>query len=193
LLTGWNEFKAGHCNEIPYIPHAKSYEVEIGLAARLPGKRDSPVIKDSPGDKVTLDLAADDSSDSNVPVSEFKMAARPDVRKKAPPAAAAAAASSTSYAAMKPSVLSQFDSSDSESSLRAWKQTLQASRQPKMMEYNSSDDDDDDDDDDSSLDRKPKSKMSSTAAASKKTVSRKKAPPIDKERKLQEKQEKEPT
>jgi hypothetical protein len=29
LLTGWNEFKTGHCNEIPYIPHAKSYQVDI--------------------------------------------------------------------------------------------------------------------------------------------------------------------
>jgi hypothetical protein len=29
LLTGWNEFKTGHCNEIPYFPHAKSYEMDI--------------------------------------------------------------------------------------------------------------------------------------------------------------------
>jgi hypothetical protein len=160
--------------------------LEIGLAARLRGKRSSPVVKD---ERVTLDLAADDSSDSDVPVSGSKMPARPDVRKKAPPAAAA---TSTSYAAMKPSVLSQLDS-DSESSMRAWKQTLQASRQPKMTQFNSSDDDDD-----SSLDsRKPagkaeaeKSKESSTTAP-KKAVSRKKVPPVDKERKLQEKQEKE--
>jgi hypothetical protein len=159
--------------------------LEIGLAARLREKRKSPVVKTSPGEKVALDLAADDSSDSDVLVSGSKMPARPDVRKKAPPAAAAAVATSTSYAATKPSVLSQLDS-DSESSLRAWKQTLQASRQPKMMQLDSSDDDDDD----SSLDRNPKSKASSTAAT-KKTASRKKAPPIDKERKLQEKQEKE--
>lgn len=161
--------------------------LEIGLAARLRGKRSSPKVKNSPGEKVALDLAADDSSDSDVPVAGSKIPAQPVARKKPPPAAVA---TSTSYAAMKPSVLSQFDSSDSESLIAAWKQTLEASRQPKIIQFNSSDDDDED----SSLDRTGKAQTKKpkapTTATTKKTVGRKKAPPIDQGRKF-EQQEKE--
>jgi hypothetical protein len=158
------------------------------LAAKL---RATPLlqVKTSPGERVTLDLAADNSSDSDVPVSGSKMPARP-ARKKTPPAMAA---TSISYAAVKPSVLSQFDSSDSESSITALKQKLQASRQPKMIQFDSSDDDSSPGNWKSAFagsTQAGKSKASSTATT-KKTVSRKKAPPIDKERKLQEKREKE--
>lgn len=156
------------------------------LAAKLKGETKNPSVADSKGGRLALDLAADDSSASDVSVSAAKIPAQP-VRKKAPPPPT----TTTSYAAKKSSTLSKFDSSDSESSIAAWKQTLQASRQPKMMQLDSSDDDED------SLDGKPaiadKAEAAKTkkASAATKTVSRKKAPPVDAERKLQEKREKE--